>query len=83
MPDEPGGNLSLWDPGVSGFARVVGTAGSVDTRLTREASQLAGQDGGPNKVRPSMTHQLTPHKFGTIWPGRITWLVATLSISCR
>ena len=70
MLDEPGGNFPLWDMAVSGFAGVVGTAGSADTRLTREAGQLAGQDGGPNKVRPSMTHLLTPHKFGMIGPGR-------------
>ena len=66
---------------VSCFTRVVSLTGvslltgSADTRLTREAGQLAGQFRGPNRVKPSIIVWLTPHKFGTIWPGRMTcWL---------
>ena len=87
---EPRCSFPLLDPeevlrftGVVSPTGVALLAGSADTCWTREASQLAGQFGGPNRVRPSIMLQLTPHKFGTIWPSRMTWLVAMLSISCQ
>ena len=57
--------------------------GSADTCLTREAGQLARQFWGPNRVKPVIIVWLTPHKFGTIWLGRMTWLIAMPSISCQ
>ena len=79
MPDEHGCSFPLLGmEEVSRFTRVVSLTGialltgSADTHSTREAGQLAGQFGGPNRVKPSIRVRLTPHKFGTIWLGRMT-----------
>ena len=58
-------------------------AGVAMTRSTKEAGQLAEQLGGPRRDSPSNNPQQEPHRLGTIWLGRKTWLVAMLSISCR
>ena len=58
-------------------------AGTAVTRSTNEAGQLAEQLGGPRRDSPSNNPLREPHRLGTIWLGRKTWLVAMLSISCR
>ena len=57
--------------------------GTAVTHSTKEAGQLAEQLGGPRKDSPSNNPVWEPHRLGTIWLGRKTWLVAMLSISCR
>ena len=58
-------------------------AGTAMTRSTKDTGQLAEQLGGPRRDSPSNNPRREPHRLGTIWLGRRTWLVAMLSISCR
>ena len=89
LPDEPGCSFPFPGTGVSRFTRVVSSVGvvflvgSAVINLTREDGQLVGQLGGPRRVKPSIMLRLIPHRLGTIWLGRMTWLVAMPSISCR
>ena len=71
--------------GVTGGTNVALLAGvrCPSTRLTSEASQLAGQAGGPNSDRPLMTPYQTPHMFGITYASITVWLKTILSIFCR
>ena len=84
LPDDPKEDLPLsLFTGVTGGTSVAVLVGSPSTCSTSEASQLAGQVGGPNKDRPSMIPCHTPQMFGMTYTSMTVWLRTILSISCR
>ena len=76
MPDPEDDLPLLLFTGVTGGTNValwIG-AGCPSTCSISEARQLAGQVGGPNNDRPSMTPCQTPHMFGITCASIMVWL---------